>query len=53
MRSRSYHLTATPARRAEMDAAIRNLCATHPDLTGRAEFELPYVTRAYRTHRLP
>lgn len=52
MRSRSYHLTATPERQAEMDAAIRNLCATHPDLAGRAEFDLPYVTRTYRTHRL-
>jgi SAM-dependent methyltransferase len=53
MRSRSYHLIATPERQAEMDAAIRNLCATHPELAGRAEFELPYVTRTYRTHRLP
>jgi SAM-dependent methyltransferase len=53
MRSRSYHLVATPARQAEMDAAIRNLCATHPDLAGRSEFDLPYVTRTYRTHRLP
>jgi SAM-dependent methyltransferase len=53
MRSRSYYLTATPTRQAEMDAAIRNLCATHPDLAGRAEFELPYVTRTYRTRRLP
>jgi SAM-dependent methyltransferase len=53
MRSRSYHLVATPQRQAEMDAAIRNLCATHPELAGRAEFDLPYITRTYRTHRLP
>jgi SAM-dependent methyltransferase len=53
MRSRSYYLTAAPAGRHAMDTAIRELCATHPDLTGRAEFELPYVTRAYRAHRLP
>jgi SAM-dependent methyltransferase len=53
MRSRSYHLTATPARQAEMDAAIRTLCTTHPDLAGRPEFELPYITRTYRTYRLP
>jgi SAM-dependent methyltransferase len=53
MRSRSYHLTATPAARDRMDAAILHLCATHPDLAGRAEFELPYVTWTYRTRRLP
>jgi SAM-dependent methyltransferase len=53
MRSRSYHLVATPERQAEMDAEIRNLCATHPELAGRAEFDLPYITRTYRTHRLP
>jgi SAM-dependent methyltransferase len=52
LRSRSYFLTAEPAHRAEMIAAIRELCATHPDLAGREEFELPYVTRTYRTHRL-
>ncbi len=53
MRSRSYHLVATPERQAAMDAAIRDLCATHRDLAGRAEFGLPYVTRTYRTRRLP
>jgi len=53
MRSRSWYLVADPEQRAQMDAAIRNLCAPHPDLAGRAEFELPYVTRAYRTHRRP
>lgn len=53
MRSRSWHLTASPADRAAMDAAVLELCATHPELAGRAEFELPYVTRAYRTRRLP
>jgi SAM-dependent methyltransferase len=53
MRSRSYHLTATPERQAAMDAAIRDLCATHPELTGRPEFELPYITRTYRTRWLP
>jgi SAM-dependent methyltransferase len=51
MRSRSYYLTATRARQAGMDAAIRHLCATHLELAGRAEFDLPYVTRTYRTYR--
>jgi SAM-dependent methyltransferase len=51
MRSRSYYLTASPERQAALEDAIRHLCATHPDLAGRAEFELPYITRAFRTHR--
>jgi SAM-dependent methyltransferase len=50
-RSRSFYLTAEPAGRAAVDAAIRDLCATHPDLAGRDEFELPYVTNAYRARR--
>jgi len=53
MRSRSWHLTASPERRAEMDAAILGLCATHPELAGKTQFDLPYLTRAYRTRRLP
>lgn len=51
VRSRSYYLTAEPAERAAIEAAVRDLCATHPDLAGRAEFELPYVTFAYRAYR--
>jgi SAM-dependent methyltransferase len=49
MRSRSYYLVADRQRQAEIEAAIRELCATHPELAGREEFTLPYVTRAYRT----
>jgi SAM-dependent methyltransferase len=49
--SRSYYITATPARQAEIERQVRALCADHPDLTGRAEFELPYVTRVYRAER--
>jgi SAM-dependent methyltransferase len=51
MRSRSFYLTAAPAKRAAVDAAVRDLCAAHPDLVGRDEFELPYVTWAYRARR--
>jgi SAM-dependent methyltransferase len=51
VRSRSFYLTADPAKRAAVDAAVRDLCDTHPDLAGRDEFELPYVTIAYRAHR--
>jgi SAM-dependent methyltransferase len=51
VRSRSYYLTASTARRAELDASVRDLVSTHPDLAGRSEFELPYVTAAYRAER--
>ncbi|NJC64276.1 class I SAM-dependent methyltransferase [Planosporangium flavigriseum] len=51
VRSRSFYLTSKPAKRAAVDAAIHDLCATHPELAGRDEFELPYVTRAYRARR--
>jgi SAM-dependent methyltransferase len=50
--SRSYYLTADADRRAELEAEIRNLVATHPDLAGRDAFELPYVTVAYKAVRL-
>jgi SAM-dependent methyltransferase len=52
MRSRSYYLTAGPQRRREIEVAIRDLVATHPDLAGRPTFELPYVTDTYRGLRL-
>jgi SAM-dependent methyltransferase len=51
VRSRSFYLTADAATRAAEDDAVRELCATHPDLGGRDEFELPYVTQAYRARR--
>jgi SAM-dependent methyltransferase len=51
MRTRSYYLTAPPQRQAQIEAAVRNLVATHPDLAGRTEFELPYVTDTYRAYR--
>jgi SAM-dependent methyltransferase len=41
--SRSYVLTAAPARRAEIEAGVRTLAAELPQ-----PFDLPYVTRAYR-----
>ncbi|MGC9668180.1 class I SAM-dependent methyltransferase [Planosporangium sp. 12N6] len=53
VRSRSFYLTATPDGRAAVDAAVRDLCATHPGLAGRGEFALPYVTNAYRAYRTP
>jgi SAM-dependent methyltransferase len=51
MRSRSYYLTATPDRRAALDSGIGELTERHPDLSGRSEFALPYVTRVFRASR--
>jgi len=52
LKSRSYFLTATPARRAALESEVRELAVTHPDLAGREEFPLPYITVAHRATRL-
>lgn len=49
--TRSYYLTAASRQRREMDAAVRDLAATHPDLAGRDSFELPYRTEVFRARR--
>jgi hypothetical protein len=51
VKSRSYYLTSTAQQRAQIEAAVRTLAATHPGLAGRPEFDLPYVTLAYRARR--
>ncbi len=51
--TRSYYLTASPARQRELERRVRHLAATHPDLAGRDTFDLPYVTDVYRAVRLP
>jgi SAM-dependent methyltransferase len=48
IRSRSYYLVADDATRHRLIAAVRELTTEHPDLAGRATFELPYVTRVHR-----
>jgi len=53
LKSRSYFLTASPTRQAALEAEVRELAATHPELAGRTSFDLPYVTVAYRATRLP
>ncbi|MEV0616431.1 class I SAM-dependent methyltransferase [Nonomuraea sp. NPDC050404] len=47
IRSRSWCLTATEERRREIEDAVRKLTAELP-----GTFDLPYVTRIYRAHRL-
>lgn len=51
VKSRSYYLTAGPARQRELENQIRHLAETHPDLAGREVFELPYVTVVFRSIR--
>jgi SAM-dependent methyltransferase len=53
LRSRSYYLTAEPNQQQDLEVRVRELAARHPDLAGRAEFPLRYVTRVYRAVRLP
>ena len=45
--SRSYVITASPARRDQLIAEVRRLLACHPALAGRDRFELPYVTNCF------
>ena len=46
MRTRSYYLTAPPAKQAALDQALRDLAADLP-----AGFDLPYLTVVHRAHR--
>lgn len=49
VRSRSAYLTARPAEQRETIAALEQLLSSHPDLAGRDELEVPYVSRCFRT----
>jgi SAM-dependent methyltransferase len=51
VRSRSYYLTAEPERQAQLEADVRELLATHPDLAGRDRLEMPYKTHVYRSQK--
>ncbi|MCM4082554.1 class I SAM-dependent methyltransferase [Paractinoplanes hotanensis] len=46
--SRSYVILLEPDERAALLSEVRRLMATHPDLVGRTEFTLPYVTECAR-----
>lgn len=48
MRTRSYYLVAGPQTRARIEADVRELVATHPDLAGQPCFALPYRTTVFR-----
>jgi SAM-dependent methyltransferase len=51
LQSRSYYIVASPDRQRALEAEVRVLADTHPDLTGRAEFTLRYVTEVHRAVR--
>lgn len=51
VKSRSYYLTSTVQRQAELEGQVRELVAHHPDLVGRDEFDLHYVTVVFRAER--
>ncbi|SNY45455.1 class I SAM-dependent methyltransferase [Paractinoplanes atraurantiacus] len=46
--SRSYVILLAPDERAALLSEVRKLIATHPDLVGRTEFRLPYITECAR-----
>lgn len=52
LKSRSYFLTASPARQAALESQVRDLAGQHADLAGRDSFPLPYVTHVYRAARI-
>jgi SAM-dependent methyltransferase len=47
--SRSHVILLPPDERAALLAQVRQLMVTHPDMVGRDEYELPYLTTAART----
>lgn len=51
IRSRSYYLTSSPDRQAELENQVRTLATSHPDLAGNDEFDLHYVTVVFRAER--
>jgi SAM-dependent methyltransferase len=51
--SRSTVILLPADERAAVLREVRQLMATHPDLVGRTEFQLPYVTECARTALLP
>jgi len=46
--SRSRIILLPPDERAAVLSEVRRLMATHPDLVGRTEYELPYITECTR-----
>jgi ubiquinone/menaquinone biosynthesis C-methylase UbiE len=49
--TRAYVIDMPPAARTALLDEVRDLARNHPDLAGRARFELPYTTVAVRSRR--
>lgn len=49
--TRGFFLALPEDRRREVLAEVRRLTRTHPELMGRTEFDLPYVTEVWRAAR--
>ena len=47
--SRSYFIVLSAPERASVLDQVRDLLDTHPDLVGREDIEMPYITRCSRT----
>lgn len=48
VRSRSYFITASPDEQHDVITRLEELLARHPELEGRDELEVPYLTRCFR-----
>jgi SAM-dependent methyltransferase len=48
VQSRSYYLTSDEAGRARIEAVVREVLESHPDLEGRESFAMPYDTHVFR-----
>ena len=51
--SRSRIILLPPDEKAAVLSEVRRLMATHPDLVGRTEYELPYITECTRADLPP
>ena len=47
--SRSYFIVLPPYEREAMLSHVHDLLDTHPDLGGREQIDMPYITRCSRT----
>lgn len=47
----TFSNVANAPNRAEIEAGLRELASTHPDLRGRSTFEIPYVCKMYTARR--
>lgn len=49
--TRSFYLVGTPPEQAHLVQAIRHFTTQHPDLRGRDQFSMSYVTEVFRAYK--